>query len=86
MGRKLNIDLEKYVHVTNETPCGIVEFDFAMGEPTMYVELALPKNQFKEFCKNNEVSYLTEKQLIDVENDKYKWKYGVLGSLKYKKN
>ena len=83
MGSKLNIALDKYVHITGETSGGIIEFDFAVGDPTMYVELALPKNQFDEFCKKNNVKHLTPRQLVDVENDKYKWKYGVLGTLKY---
>lgn len=86
MGNKLRIDLKKYVHIRDETTGGIVEFDFSIGDPTMYVELALPKNQFEEFCDNNKVEFLTENQLIDVENDKHKWKYGVPGTLKHTKS
>ncbi len=80
MGRKLNVPFEKYVNITNETDRGLVEFDFAVGDPTMYVELALPKKQFNEFCENNKVNFLTDEQLLAVANDKYKWKYGVLGT------
>jgi len=71
----------KYVHVTDVKSSGLVEFDFAIGDPCMYVELALPKKQFDEFCVRNEVQHLTREQEIDVENDKYKWQYGVLGTL-----
>ena len=86
MGSSLAVKMDKFVHITGENENGLVEFDFSIGEPTMYVELALPRKQFDEFCKNNEVSFLDEKQLIDVENDKRKWKYGSPGKKKYKAN
>lgn len=72
----------KYVHITEVKPNGLVEFDFSIGDPCMYVELALPKKQFEEFCAKNAVQHLNRQQEIDVENDKHKWKYGVLGKLK----
>ncbi len=70
----------KYVHITEIKPSGLVEFDFSIGDPCMYVELALPKKQFDVFCEKNAVKHLTREQEIDVENDKYKWQYGVLGT------
>ncbi|PLY05202.1 MAG: phenol hydroxylase [Arcobacter sp.] len=73
---------DKFIHITNQTNKGLVEFDFSVGDPTMYVELALPVKQFEEFCNKNSVKFLTKQQLIDVENDKYKWKYGVIGTSK----
>jgi phenol hydroxylase P0 protein len=72
---------KKYVHVTDIKNNGLIEFDFAVGDPCMYVELALPKKQFEEFCLKNDVMHLTREQEIDVENDKYKWQYGVVGTL-----
>jgi len=78
----LSIEMEKFVHITNQNHNDLIEFDFSIGNPTMYVELALPIKQFEEFCKINKVNFLTKQQLIDVENDKYKWKYGVIGTSK----
>lgn len=78
----LYTQLDKFVHITNQTQQGLIEFDFSVGNPTLYVELALPVKQFEEFCKKNEVKFLTKQQLIDVKNDKHKWKYGVLGTSK----
>ncbi len=72
---------KKYVHVTDVKLNGLIEFDFAIGDPCLYVELALPKKQFEEFCTKNNVKHLTREQEIDVENDKYKWQYGVIGTL-----
>lgn len=86
MGSCLNIDFDKFVHVTNQTKNGLIEFDFSIGDPKLYVELALPIKQFEEFCLINNVKYLTKQQLIDVENDKYKWKYGTLRNSTQKEN
>lgn len=72
---------KKYVHVTDVKSNGLVEFDFSVGDPCMYIELALPKKQFEKFCDNNAVMHLTREQEIAVLNDKYKWQYGVVGTL-----
>lgn len=72
---------KRYVHITEIKSSGLVEFDFSIGDPCMYVELALPKKQFDEFCIKNHVKHLTREQEIEVENDKYKWQYGVVGTL-----
>jgi len=83
MSTELMKDLNKYVHITDQKESGLIEFDFSIGDPTMYVELALPLKQFEDFCKNNGVKYLTKQQEIDVENDRHKWKYGEVGTLTY---
>ena len=78
----LQTQQDKYVHITNQSHKDLVEFDFSIGDPTLYVELALPVKQFEEFCEANSVKHLTKQQLIDVKNDKYKWKHGVVGTSK----
>lgn len=37
---------------------GYVEFDFAIGEPEMTVELIMPLADYREFCHRNDVVYL----------------------------
>ena len=37
---------------------GFVEFDYAIGEPDLSVELILPVAAFHEFCRNNHVTHL----------------------------
>ncbi len=46
---------KKYVHVTDIKSNGLVEFDFSIGDPCMYVELALPK-------KSNLNNFVTQMQ------------------------
>ena len=48
----------KYVRVTHVRPEGLVEFDFAIGEPDLVVEMILTPEAFQEFCENNAVIVL----------------------------
>jgi phenol hydroxylase P0 protein len=48
----------KYVRVCTERPDGFVEFEFAIGDPALCVELMLPTSAFHDFCTANEVVIL----------------------------
>lgn len=48
----------KYVRVCNERPDGFVEFEFAIGDPELCIELMLPVGAFHEFCLANDVIVL----------------------------
>jgi hypothetical protein len=39
-------------------PDGFIEFEFAIGDPELAVELMLPESAFHEFCLANEVIVL----------------------------
>ncbi|MGJ7917842.1 phenol hydroxylase subunit [Massilia sp. LXY-6] len=45
---------KRYVRITGSHQ-GFVEFDFAIGDPDITVELILPKSAFDEFCLKNKV-------------------------------
>lgn len=40
----------KWVRIVGERAHGMVEFEFAVGEPGLYVEMVMPRSQFDEFC------------------------------------
>ncbi|MFO1469136.1 MAG: phenol hydroxylase subunit [Steroidobacteraceae bacterium] len=48
----------RFVRVRRRRDNGLVEFEFAIGEPEMFVELILPEPAFQEFCAANAVSLL----------------------------
>ncbi|NMG73419.1 phenol hydroxylase subunit [Aromatoleum diolicum] len=48
----------RFVRVTGERSSGFVEFDFAVGEPELAVEMILPREAFAEFCERNAVEIL----------------------------
>ena len=56
-----------------------VEFEFAIGDPTINVELVLPFEHFRKFCKDNNALHLTAEQEAAVDYDKLKWRFGVPG-------
>ena len=46
----------RFVRVRQVRADGLVEFDFAVGEPNLSVELILPLAAFHEFCSANQVT------------------------------
>ncbi|MDV7210188.1 phenol hydroxylase subunit [Azotobacter beijerinckii] len=54
-----NLDIrQRWVRVTGERSNGFVEFDFAIGEPDLCVEMILTPEAFAEFCAANRVEVL----------------------------
>jgi len=70
---------KRYVRITGIRNNKIIEFDFAIGEPEMYVELALPFEAYQEFCANNDVINMTAEESAKVDFDRLKWRYGKPG-------
>ena len=46
----------KWVRIVAERASGMVEFEFAVGEPQLFVEMVMPQAQFEEFCAMNGVT------------------------------
>lgn len=40
----------RFIRIVEEHRNGLVEFEFAAGEPDLYVELILPRAEFEDFC------------------------------------
>ncbi|WP_084330508.1 phenol hydroxylase subunit [Castellaniella defragrans] len=50
----VSIDVtRKYVRLLRRRPDGFVEFEFALGEPDLYVEMILPAPAYASFCAIN---------------------------------
>jgi phenol hydroxylase P0 protein len=69
-------ELTRYVRIRKELSGKFIEFDFAIGDPTLYVELVLPKSAFTAFCHHNKVVMMTDEQAERVDADMAKWRYG----------
>jgi len=48
----------RFVRLTRVRPDGFIEFDFAVGEPELKVELILTAAAFRSFCADNHVELL----------------------------
>lgn len=68
--------LPRFVRVRDVTENNLVEFDFAIGEPDLFVELILPESAFDEFCKTQKVTMMTEEQCRIVDQEMEKWRIG----------
>jgi phenol hydroxylase P0 protein len=69
-------DFTRYVRVRRVVDEKFIEFDFAIGDPSLYVELILPKPAFDAFCEHNSVVMMTDEQALAVDADMEKWRYG----------
>lgn len=66
----------KFVRVNELRPNGLVEFEFAIGEPELFVELILPAAAFDEFCAANKVTFVDENSRLKVdgsEDGEWSW-------------
>ncbi len=50
----------KFVRVMRTLPNGLIEFEFAVGDPDVAAELVMPKAAFEEFCLANRVEMLAD--------------------------
>ncbi|MDX9960507.1 MAG: phenol hydroxylase subunit [Aliarcobacter sp.] len=68
---------KKFVQIIKIRDDGFVEFNFAVSEAVMNVELLLPYKAFIEFCHNNRVSFFSKEQEDEILLDNETWKYGL---------
>jgi phenol/toluene 2-monooxygenase (NADH) P0/A0 len=62
----------KFVRVIEKRANGMVEFEFAIGEPELFVELLLPAAAFADFCAANAVTVI-EGAAPQAEGDEAQW-------------
>lgn len=69
----------RYVRYHRLTEQGFVEFAFGVGSPDLMTELVMPLAAYREFCKVNQVVYLTRAEEAAMDHDQAKWRYGTPG-------
>lgn len=60
---------KRYVRLLGERAGGFIEFEFAIADPDVYVELILPAAAFEEFCRDNEVIRLPPRGASEGQGD-----------------
>ncbi|GEK48203.1 phenol hydroxylase subunit [Bisbaumannia pacifica] len=68
--------LKRYVRV-RERSARFVEFDFAIENPELFVELIMPPVAFEAFCARNDVIFMSDEQAEAVDTQMEKWRYSV---------
>ena len=62
-----------YVRVTCADHHGFTEFQYAIGDPNLYLEMTLPPAAFAEFCARHAVTHLTPAQAAAVDAAACRW-------------
>jgi phenol hydroxylase P0 protein len=68
-----------FVRVTGTRGDCFVEFEFAIGDPELAVELVLTFDQFRSFCATHEVTHLTAEEGARLDWERMKWRFGQPG-------
>ncbi len=76
---KAGEEVTRYVRVTSRARPGFVEFNFSIGDPTLFLEMILPENAYVQFCRVNQVQYLTPEQEELVDRSEAVWHNSVAG-------
>ena len=65
-----------FVRVTCADHHGYTEFQYSIGDPTLYLEMTLPPAAFAEFCARHAVNHLTPDQAAAVDVAARRWHAG----------
>ncbi|EJE51340.1 Phenol hydroxylase subunit [Acidovorax sp. CF316] len=68
-----------YVRVTGTLEQRFVEFEFAIGDPELAVELVLLFPQFHAFCAQHQAIQLDAEEGARLDYERLKWRFGAPG-------
>ncbi|WP_018989556.1 phenol hydroxylase subunit [Aromatoleum toluclasticum] len=72
------IDIDrKYVRLVERRADGLVEFEFAIGEPDLCVEMLLPAEAYEQFCAANRVIRLDPRDAAPVADEAEGWNWNM---------
>jgi len=74
----------RFVRELGERANGFVEFEFAIGEPEIFVELILPRDDFEAFCLSNKAEILPEKSPDGLTPSDWDWRLGDATGTRFK--
>ena len=67
----------RYVRVCERRADGFVEFEFAIGEPELFVELIMAAPAFDEFCAANKVTFIDDKGRLKLGDEDAEWRWSL---------
>lgn len=68
-----------YVRVTGTQGERFVEFEFAIGDPDLAVDLIMTFEQFREFCLRHQTQHLDADAGARIDYERMRWRYGAPG-------
>jgi len=76
---------QRFVRVTGQRGQDFVEFDFAIGEPDLFVEMILSPAAFAEFSATNQVVILPPADGVEGEASDWDWRLSDATRLRFRK-
>ena len=64
---------KRFVRVTGSRGSNFIEFDFAIGEPELFVEMILTHEAFAEFCSTNQAKLMPALPEVSDEDEAAQW-------------
>lgn len=68
--------MKRYIRVRSQPGDRFIEFDFAIDQPELFVELIMPRSVFEIFCLEQSVIEMSEEQIAIIDAESAKWRYG----------
>ena len=72
-GAELDVQ-KRFVRVCDKRDNGFVEFEFAIGEPEIFIEMILSEEAFQEFCEANQVIMLSNEDSDGSPQSDWDWR------------
>jgi phenol/toluene 2-monooxygenase (NADH) P0/A0 len=63
----------RYVRLREVRADGFVEFEFAIGDPELAVDLILPTDAFRNFCRDNNAVTISPLQGAAIDHARLRW-------------
>ena len=63
----------RYVRLTQVRDDGFVEFEFSIGDPDLAVDLILPAEAYRAFCRDNRAILISPLQGAAIDNARLRW-------------
>jgi phenol/toluene 2-monooxygenase (NADH) P0/A0 len=63
-----------YVRVTGTDRRGYIAFQFALGDPTLFLDMILPPAAFAEFCATHRARHLCAAEALAVDLAERRWR------------
>ncbi|MDR2188619.1 MAG: phenol hydroxylase subunit [Azonexus sp.] len=73
----------RFVRWRGERGNGFVEFDFAIGEPEIFLEMILSREAYAEFCAVNHVEILPPRP-AEVSDSDWDWRLADATRIRFK--
>ncbi len=74
----VEIDLRRrWVRVTGHRGDNFIEFDFAIGEQELFVEMILTPEAFEDFCRSNKVETMPPLEQYDEDSEEAQWDWNL---------